>query len=1617
MSATVYIWSGRDLRFDGNFTLSSPAPNTPLDDNSHYEVMFTSGGGYSLQEWRDVASYGTPNWQAINSPIPASTTVSYSSEADMISQFQTLAAVPVHTMTMASNGGSSGSGGIGVYTMDINFQGLTSGKNYVIEGTFTDGVKAYEVTGTDPNYVKSVTEIPLTFATQADVDTFMSSLGQPDFMMPSGSDGSSSGGSSGSGGGSGSTSGNESVAINDVFGKVYRLESQHLDNIVESGHSLSPAMDYTFMMNDNNELIIKKVMTVAGMPQKYLPYEGSPSYSTASLKSTYNTVETLDTYIKAAASGFTEVGTMLKRVDITDSSTTINLNDPDFEETFDPASKLEVKHADKSTWRDEHVYSISEDGFGAGFPDVSGYWIADPDSGGDGVTFTKVVSDGDAGYIPDGHSIHFASNRINIDSFDLSDGTGTSNMTVQEIAQALSSNNGNPFIAYNTSYDGSYKVMPPVVDLQKTLSDGVTPIYRDENSSDLLIKIGDSFVTVRSEGITYTLTGGPKDLSALEVASIDSLQIRSSDFTDQPLADVFAKMSGVVQPINKLSVDIVIPLSDVFDYGEGYDNRNISGNQISSLAFVPDENSLNFFENIFVSFEKDIDGDLDKLSFRFADGHYVTSGSASSNPINQDYYYNLVGHFDDLMNGGELDVYLADGWNDSDMDNMFDPGEEIFNAGLGTTISEGVPVPNAYSLGTPVTSTGGPVALPGGTNGYNAGIGNDYVMMNVSAMSSYSGDYNGGAGYDYLDIKNDTGGMIVDFFAGNQGDPNSAFVTWSEGGNTGFTMSGFESLSLSNGNDIVMIGAGVGEGLTTEFDTVSFLDSQSMFRIEAGNVETDGTIAGTGTDYLYVNSDSNIYLSYENSFNGVTATFNDTSIPVHTLSEEFKGLAAGDYVFEGNNSMTVNAYAVNNGVVAPSSTPLTFSTITEADEFLSSLEYDYAIDGKQSASITGANMAGTTTQAVNTKVEETGGTGQLIDAIKTTGSADLVVNNGLTGITVNLGGTDNYPHGTDLNMYKDAFVGSELSKYDVLDAREAIDLAFSSGTFNYTNENGSHNLNTISITGTSELGSVVNAHLSEVDYIMVRDDREELAGINDDDQIWDNMSTADVDFYKDMSSLYGKYQIDGLGTITSDTYGQGYDVQTSAKLETFGTNSDLTIYYDGNHSDFVDQNDKFSGTEGVYKMTLESGMSAYSIGSEWAAQVETSTGGSVSSSFYVEVGGKKVAVSHDGTGWKVDNTALFIAQNASANINKPTDMNIFSKDIAERYNISYDHSVDGIGTFTDDIYLNATEQQINEVLASTDGLVTSTKAFNFGFYTKFQIGDALINIKLSQNDTGTQFTVNENDVDLMVENIFNRVDTTGAGISSGGKAGNFVKVDDTGDIALGNGGNDTYVIENATMGTALEYGDIDTAGGLDNSEADSINFAGVTSAADLVFTRDEIRNESEDSTLIINDGIAASNTSLFDNYNTYFDFRRIEYLTVDDAANNDEIFEISVDGNIGNDDGINNDLAWDNEIVVAHNKGDTIYADGGTDILVGGAGDDVFNLENVVGGNNHDTMSHVHIKNISASDSIVMDKTDDFSGDTENDGIVNVQKTNGTSYMLFTDDEDLLKNHLSDALL
>ena len=181
-------------------------------------------------------------------------------------------------------------------------------------------------------------------------------------------------------------------------------------------------------------------------------------------------------------------------------------------------------------------------------------------------------------------------------------------------------------------------------------------------------------------------------------------------------------------------------------------------------------------------------------------------------------------------------------------------------------------------------------------------------------------------------------------------------------------------------------------------------------------------------------------------------------------------------------------------------------------------------------------------------------------------------------------------------------------------------------------------------------------------------------------------------------------------------------------------------------------------------------------------------------------------------------------------------------------------------SFSNAIYLNATEQQINEILdVNGNGTLSSAKAFNFGFYTKVNIGDSTVNLKITQDANPQKFILNWDDVDLMVESFYNRVETVGEGVSAGGAAANFVKVDNAKDIAMGNGGDDTYVIGSnngggkVAGGTALEYGDVSSTGGLLNSEGDSVNFADIESITELDFVRGKDRNERADSSLIISE--------------------------------------------------------------------------------------------------------------------------------------------------------------------
>jgi len=847
-----------------------------------------------------------------------------------------------------------------------------------------------------------------------------------------------------------------------------------------------------------------------------------------------------------------------------------------------------------------------------------------------------------------------------------------------------------------------------------------------------------------------------------------------------------------------------------------------------------------------------------------------------------------------------------------------------------------------------------------------------------------------------------TNGALIDFTRGETGFYQSAFVS-SFGGNgsVGFTIDGFEYLGLTDYADYVVttehVGHRVGEDM---HDALYFSTAQSGMIIDPGK-------SINGVDKLSVHSDSSIYLSYIDS-------------------TEMSG--------EGIN---VDIY-------------------------------------NDTADVFGTD--------IDTFVEEYGnGTGLLIDYLETTIFDDTVINYGDVGMVVNLGGNWN-------SSGNDYFTGSSNSSaVDVLDARMANELEFSDdgswiqvSGYNEIDEkeigdnvydltttdgvsvsgkyavrydvdddayyatpvggdgagtafyyNGSEQLTTLSdLSGLTSIGSLpdpdakaVNAKLQNVDMIMVRDDNIVGMTSSDYDQIWSTLYDADVDLYVDMSDIYGEtaQQIDGLGAGTEDTFGNGYDVQTSAQVDDFGGLA-RRVYYDGDHRDFTDENDVIdTDTQGSWEMVDGDTTN----GAGWAAQVSANTSGG-GGSFYIVVGGKKIAVKHSDSAWIVDNSSLSIAQGVSMGTDTATDTIVtnyesdqeaFIAKVANRYGIELTDSSDY--SFTNSIYLNATEQQIEEVLDG-DGSLASEKAFNFGFYTKVVIGDTTVNLKIIQDETDPQqFTLDFDNIDLMVESFYNRVENAGESIDTGSAAGNFIKVDNENDISMGNGGDDTYVIA-GSGGTALEYGNINIdLGGLSNSESDSINFANIDSIADLELARGTVKNETTDSSLLVNDAMAADpsiKTVIFDNFNEFLDFRRIEFLTIDDASSNEEIFEISVDGNIGIDDGANKDLKWDNEIVVANNTGDTIYADGGTDILVGGSGNDIFNLENVVSTTSHDTMSHVYIKNIGVGDSITM-AAGDYSGNSDkNDGQITIE-SGGSSYMIFTDDEAALENYLAAATI
>ena len=164
-------------------------------------------------------------------------------------------------------------------------------------------------------------------------------------------------------------------------------------------------------------------------------------------------------------------------------------------------------------------------------------------------------------------------------------------------------------------------------------------------------------------------------------------------------------------------------------------------------------------------------------------------------------------------------------------------------------------------------------------------------------------------------------------------------------------------------------------------------------------------------------------------------------------------------------------------------------------------------------------------------------------------------------------------------------------------------------------------------------------------------------------------SGNDVDLYQNMTHLMDT-KIISSGTGATDAYGLGYDVVTSAEVETFAGEPDNRVYYEGKHTDFTDTGDQIIGHEGTFNAVA----AGKTNGSNWEKQVADQYGLGQDPGFYIEVSGKKLAVTYDSEKgeWKVDSSAVKVATNATIEDSFSTieDEERFAQSVIDRYGLN-----------------------------------------------------------------------------------------------------------------------------------------------------------------------------------------------------------------------------------------------------------------------------------------------------------------------------------------------------------
>lgn len=539
-----------------------------------------------------------------------------------------------------------------------------------------------------------------------------------------------------------------------------------------------------------------------------------------------------------------------------------------------------------------------------------------------------------------------------------------------------------------------------------------------------------------------------------------------------------------------------------------------------------------------------------------------------------------------------------------------------------------------------------------------------------------------------------------------------------------------------------------------------------------------------------------------------------------------------------------------------------------------------------------------------------------------------VTNTSHQGIAIDFGSSN----GVDA----DEFIGKSVNSSPGVVGADIIDLRGVDGVISIDDGDQSNAGTAIDIDVAS---ANIDIEATNVDVIMV----SQLSG---------STATSDEDYLVNKEYLYGDTS-GVLGQKLTDYNGDGFDVITSAKLDKFGTETDAQIFYDGNHNDFTDTLDTAGLSIGKDSFSVTTS-SDLTNGSGWEAEVEaanSSVAGGNAPTFYVEINGSKVAVHYDEIGgkWKIDTTALEISSSATIDA---TDASAIESHVKAEYGVSIDGKLGATG----DVYLNATETDIESLLGATTttevGNVLNAAAHNFSFYTQVEgavVGSSSkvnVNVALDYTTSGGHGWKLSQD-DVLVETSYNSVKFgDGDAAVAGGRAAEFIEMDDgaADSVALGNGGNDVYQVDDSgDKGVINELGNLmdRTGGTFTGSAADTVQFELVDEMFELDFSRGNIAGEAKDSTLFIASEIGANagEATLFDQYNAWLPFRQTEYVMIGDGATADEIFEIADGSDI---------TTWHNEVYVAD-------SDGGDINVVAGGEDHVFledssDIDNIVVG-------------------------------------------------------------------